>query len=446
VKGIPPLNNDDGTGWFFEVDLTVPDHLHDELNAYPPAPCSRIIDEQEISCMQKELGIQIGANMGTRQKRLIADLRPKNNYVCHYRALRRWLSLGVEVKCVHNAVKFTQKPWMKPFVDYNTKKRQAATSEIDKKFYKLMNNTGYGKLIEQKRERRRIEVVLTEERAMRLNKKPTVDHVNILDNNIVLLTMKRIQTTLDRPIAAGVAVLDISKVIMFDFHYDFIVPKYKNRYNLLYTDTDSLIYLLETENVYEDCLKHENDFFDMSEYNPNDPILGKYFSAKNKKRLGYFTDETPQGVISEIVVNKPKMYCVKTLPTSSIALNNGEYELKKRAKGVGRSTVENDITFENYVNAIDPSSLTEAQTYATTKSIRSFKHLIFTIDSRKKAINGFDVKRYSPDGIVTFAYGHKDIPLYENDFLYESNNEVDYNTIVDEAKKFARDFIESFDV
>jgi len=138
------------------------------------------------------------------------------------------------------------------------------------------------------------------------------------------------------------------------------------------------------------------------------------------------------------------MYCVRTMPTTNIVLNNGQYMLKKRAKGVSRSTVENDLTFENYVNAIDPSNLSEAQTFAESKSIRSSKHLIFTIDSHKRAINGFDVKRYSPDGIVTFAYGHKDIPLYENDCVYNVSNSEDNMDIDDSAKVFASNFVESF--
>ena len=414
-KFINSMKDDGPIGMFIECDILIPKSLHSYLNAYPPLPYKRCVESSEVSEYMKQFGEDL--NIGKtafKTERLIADLLNKKNYVCHYRALKYYIKLGCKVIRVHRAVSFRQSQWLKPFIDYNTKKRQEATSPIEILFWKSLNCFSYGKFIEDKRKRQNIRIVMNREKALMYNRKPTIQSVKIIHKDLVLITLKKLEVTLDRPIACGVACLDLSKLMTFGFHYDYMLPKYGERQKLLYSDTDSLVYGVETENIYQDCKDNENDWFDMSAYDKNDPVFGIYYSSKNKRVLGYLKDEFANKVITHMVVSKPKMYVCRFIEKSICSIT-GEPVVKvgdkKKAKGVPRVALEKRCKFEDFVDSI----LEPIQTYAENTSIRSFKQKLYTIHSVKRAINGFDVKRHIlADSVTTLAFGNVDIPLYEH--------------------------------
>ena len=185
--------------------------------------------------------------------------------------------------------------------------------------------------------------------------------------------------------------MDLSKVLMYSFHYDYIKKNYPGEFSkLLFTDTDSLTYKIYTEDIYDDMLKN-SQLFDFSGYNPNH----KCFSLDNKKVIGKMKDELDGLPMTEFVGLKAKLYSYKT--------TNKE---NKRAKGIQKAVVRKNICHKDYKNTVFNHSNKSVDTYA----IRSINHQIFTIKQKKKALSSFDDKRFIlPDGITTLPHGHKAI-------------------------------------
>jgi hypothetical protein len=136
------MEDDGDIGMFFEIDLEIPLFQHDKFDAYPPAPYKRVVTEDEMcSGYMRNLmnDLQIKPN-SLKTKKLIADLYNKEKYIVHFQILKTYLKIGCKLTKVHRAVKFHQSPWMKTYVKKNTGKRNEATSDFDKDFWKLLTN------------------------------------------------------------------------------------------------------------------------------------------------------------------------------------------------------------------------------------------------------------------------------------------------------------------
>ena len=166
----------------------------------------------------------------------------KNNYMIHYRNLQQCLKLGIKLKKIHRILKFKQKDWMKPYINFNTKKRKHATNDADNNHFKLLNNAVYGKTIENMRKRIQIRVVKISQDFMKYTSRSTCVNWKVCENNLAAIHEKEISLTLNKPIYVGFTVLEISKWEMYNFHYNFKIRKFNTR--LLFTDTDSLCYKL----------------------------------------------------------------------------------------------------------------------------------------------------------------------------------------------------------
>ncbi|XP_031549115.1 uncharacterized protein LOC116286691 [Actinia tenebrosa] len=261
------------------------------------------------------------------------NLMDKEKYVVHYRNLQFYVRHGLRVKRIHRVLKFTQEPWMQPYIDFNTRKRTAAKNDFEKNLFKLKNNSVFGKTMENIRKRVSIKIAGTREEAEVYVSQPGfVRYVEML--NVYVIHMKKANLFLNKPVYTGFTVLDLSKLLMYEFYYDKLRPKYGDRCHLLYTDTDSLILEVQTEDIYEDCLE-DIDEYDTSGY-PKEHFL---YSAKNKKVIGKMKDEMSGKPIVEYVGLKPKMYSVLKLDG-----------VEKKAKGVKKYVVKKDITHESYLN------------------------------------------------------------------------------------------------
>lgn len=225
-------------GYTFEVDLTIPKHLEEKFSDFPPCPAKRTIRKDELSTsyqipLQKEL--DINDSVLTSEK-LIADLYDKENYTVHFSVLQKYISLGVQIKRVKNVVKFRQERFLKKYIDQNTIFRNLpGTTEFERDFWKLMNNSVFGKMIENVRNRQKVRIVLTQEYCSKLVKLPTMQFIEIINNDLAIVSLKKSSVYLDRPIYVGCAILDYAKEIMYDFHYNFTVPTYGKNAKLVYT-------------------------------------------------------------------------------------------------------------------------------------------------------------------------------------------------------------------
>ena len=273
-------------GYIFEVDLEYPQSLWEEHNDYPLAP-------ERLNGVDK----------------LISSFLPKKNYVVHYRNLKQYLEMGLILKKVHRGIQFYQSTWMKPYINKNIDLRKLAKNDFEKDFFKLMNNAVFGKTIENIRKRQNVELVDDRKKALKMSSKPNFDRATIFDEHLVAVHMKKTEVYFNKPIFVGQAILDISKALMFDFHYNYIRDKYGNKAELLMTDTDSLVYHIQTDDFYKDINKDVKKWFDTSNYPEIHPSGIK--TGVHKKENGKIKDEASGLTIDEFVALCAKLYALK---------------------------------------------------------------------------------------------------------------------------------------
>jgi len=238
---------------------------------------------------------------GSKQSKLLATLLPKKKYVIHYRNLRQALQHGLKLVKIHRILQFRQEPWLKKYIDLNTEYRKKATNDFGKNFFKLMNNSVFGKTMENVRRRRPVKLVTEwdgRSGAEALIARPNFHSCTIFDTNLVALELGCTDLLLNKPIYAGFCVLNISKTLVYNFHYDIMHRIVNPNYvQLMYTDTDSLGYDVTHTNMYE-LMKQNPQYFDTSDY-PENNRFG--LALSNKKVIGLMKDECAGRVITEFV-------------------------------------------------------------------------------------------------------------------------------------------------
>ena len=371
------------TPCILEVDLEYPEELHDHHNDYPLCP-------ERVEC---DHGV----------KKLIPNLRHKNNYVIHYKKLMQCLSLGMKLKKIHRGIKFTESAFLKPYIDKNTILRTQAKNNFESDFFKLMINSVFGKTMENIRNRVNIKLVNTEEQFKKLTAKPNYESRKIFNDNVneslVSVHMKKTSLTMNKPVYLGMSILDLSKILMYDFHYNYIKPKYGNKAKLLFTDTDSLLYEIQTEDFYKDISGDVRDRFDTSDYKKDHP--SGIPTGINKKVLGMFKDEAAGKSIKEFVGLRSKLYSFKM----------DEGKENKRCKGIKKAVVERTIRHEDYKTCLT----TGKEQLRRQNIIRSYEHVLYTEEVNKIALSAADDKRYLlKDSFDTLAWGHRRIKELEN--------------------------------
>ena len=179
-------------------------------------------------------------------EKLIPNLRDKKGYIIHMRALNKALKHRLILDRIHQAIELDQSAWMKPYTDFNTQLRTRATNDFEKDFFKLMNNSVFGKTMENFRKHRNIKLVTTEEKYLKTVMKPSFKSGVLFGENLMGCEMGKIKVVRKKLVYLGQAILDLSKIVMYEFHYDYMRPKFKDS-QLCYMDTDSLIYDIKTK-------------------------------------------------------------------------------------------------------------------------------------------------------------------------------------------------------
>ena len=380
-------NEDSNKGLLIEVDLEYPKELHELHNSYPLAAERVCVNKDMLSEYCKTIATKYNISTGLVHK-LIPTLSNKEKYVLHYRNLQLYLDLGLKINKVHRVLEFNQSPWLKEYISFNTIKRTQAKNSFEKDFFKLMNNSVFGKTMENIRKRVDVRLITDEKKLLKMVSKPTYVSSKIFNKDLVAVHKIKETLTLNRPSYVGMCILDLSKTLMYDFHYNYIKEKYGNKAKLLFTDTDSLTYEIETDDVYRDFW-NDKDRFDNSEYPESSP----YFDKTNKKVIGKFKDEACSIPITEFIGLRSKMY-------SYIKDNN---KGGKTAKGIKKNIINNNIKHTDYKNVL----LENRQIQHTMKTIRSSKHQLGSYEINKISLSCFDDKRYIlTNGIESLAYGH----------------------------------------
>lgn len=365
--------NENPIGFILEVDLEFPDSIHDKQRDLPMAPVHQ-------------------NPPGSRLKKMLLSLDDKTKYVIHYRNLKAYISEGVILKKIHRVLQFEQSNWLKKYIDLNTILRQNSTNEFEKNLYKLMNNAIFGKTMENVRNRRVIKLITKWEGrfgAKAYIAKPNFHRSTIFAENFVAIELTKTDAYFNKPIYVGMAILDISKTKLYDFHYKYMQMMYGDKCRLLYTDTDSLIYSIQTEDVYED-MKNNIQHFDTSDYQVNNIYN---IPLKNKKIPGLMKDENNGRIMTEFVGLRAKMYSIKVAGG----------HVTKRAKGVKKYLVNKTITFEDYKYCLENCT----QMSHEQRTIMSKFHDVYSRKFIKVTLNHADNKRYIlTDNINTLPWGH----------------------------------------
>ena len=222
-------------------------------------------------------------------KKLLSNFIDKEKYVIYYENLQLYFRLGLKLKKIHRVLEFNQSQWLKPYVKFSAKEKIDSEKNDDKDgkvLYKLMNNAVYGKAMENLRNRIDVKLVSSKRDYLNWTSKPNSMSYKIFDNKLVAIRKNKVTLTLNKPAYIEMCTLELSKVLMYEFHYIYIKNKYGNNSRLLFTDTDILMYEIKTENVYEG-FSNDKEMFNFSNYSTK----SKCHDNSNKLQISSWQNE-----------------------------------------------------------------------------------------------------------------------------------------------------------
>ena len=273
-------------GYILEVDIKCPKKLHDSHSDLPFLPKRIKIDK----C-----------------KTLVCNLHNKKKYIVHIKSLKQALNYGLKLKKFHRIIEFNQKALLKPYIDMNTELRKLAKDDFEKDLFKLIKNAVFGKTMENIRKHRNIKIVTTDKKRNKLVSEPNYHTMNYISKDLSIIEMK-MKVKMNKPIYLGLSILDSSKILMYEFCYDYMKPKYGNDVKLCYMDTGSFVMNIKTNDFYKNITNDVEKRFDTSNYACNRRLP----TGQNEKVIGLMKDELGGKIITEFVTLRPKTYSYLT--------------------------------------------------------------------------------------------------------------------------------------
>ena len=365
VKDYDKNNN---KGYILDVDIDYPNKLQNLHSDLPFLPERMVINNT---------------------KKLVCNLNDKKNYTVHITVLKQALDHGLKLRKVHRVSEFEQEAWLKEYIDVNTELRKKATNDFEKDFFKLINNAVFGKTMENVRKHRDIKLVKSDKKRNKLVSEPNFHTMKLIDNNLAIIEMKKVKVKMNKPIYLGLSILDISKITMYEFWYDYVKIKYEDKARLCYMDTDSFVVNIKTKDFYKDISQDVNKGFDTSNYTFDRPLP----KGVNKKVIGLMKDELGRDIITEFVALRPKAYSYIT---------NDFIEMKK-AKGTKKCVVNKMLRFEDYRKCL----FENGKVLKSQQRFKSENHEVYTENINKIALSCDDDKRIvTSDRITSYPYGY----------------------------------------
>ena len=248
---IKNYNENNKKGYILEVDIKYPKKLHDLHSDLPFLP-----ERMEIN----------------KCKKLVCSLYDKRKYVVHINSLKQALNHGLKLKKIHRIIEFNQEAWLKPYIDMNTELRKLARNDFEKDLFKLMNNSVFGKTMENIRKHRDIKLVTMDKKRSKLVSEPNYHTINLISEDLSIIEMKKTKVKMNKPIYLGLSILEISKILMYEFWYDYMKPKYNDDVKLCYMNTDSFVMHIKTNDFSKDISDDVDNRFDTSNYEVNRPL------------------------------------------------------------------------------------------------------------------------------------------------------------------------------
>ena len=248
-------DKNDIKGYILEVDVDYPHKLQNLQSDFPFLAERMVINDT---------------------KKLVCNLQDKKNYVVHINVLKQALDHGLKLRKVHRVIEFDQEARLKKYINFNTELRNNALNGFEKDFFKLMNNAVFGKTMETVRNYRDVKLVKTDHRRNKLVSEPNYHTMKLIDDNLAIIEMRKVKVKINKPIYLGLSILEISKITMYEFWYDYVKSKYGSRASLCYMDTDSFVINIKTEDFYKDIAENVKERFDTSNYIYDRPLIRKW--------------------------------------------------------------------------------------------------------------------------------------------------------------------------
>jgi len=392
------INTDGDTGYTLKVDLNYPRAIHDLTQDFPLAPESGMITEDMFTPFMREqwarrCEFRSGSTEYKPEKKLLMSCKDKKEYVVHFKLLKFYLKMGLRITKIHSVVKFRQTEIFKKYIDDNSARRQAATDDFTKDLYKLLNNALYGKTMENIRSRKNFKLRTCEAQMLLDTSKPHYLLTHEFSPTLLLIQLMNLEVKLNKPIFIGQAVLDLSKLVMYELRFvklEAYARRFGGKIDVIGGDTDSLFCKIEGINLYQQLhpAMLRDGLLDSSNY----PIEHPLFSNRYQAQLGCLKDEVKGEVLIEAVLLKPKCYSMKT---ASGKVN------KKRAKGV-QYCVKERIPHETFVQVFKE----QEEIVRATRRFETNNHVVTTIVQNKWALSALDTKRAWISANRSLPFGH----------------------------------------
>ena len=361
-------DKNDIKGYILEVDVDYPNELQNLHSDFPFLAESMVINNT---------------------KKLVCNLRDKKNYVVLINVLKQALDHGLKLRKVHRVIELDQEAWLKKYINFNTELRKNALNDFEKDFFKLMNNAVFGKTMENVRKHRDVKLVKTDRRRNKLVSEPNYHTMKLINDNLAIIEMRKVKVKMNKPVYLGLSILEISKITMYEFWYDYVKSKYGNRARFRYMDTDSFVINIKTKDFYKDIAENIKESFDTSNYIYDRPLP----TGVNKKVVGLMKDELHGGIITEFTALRPKACSYKM----------DDFTELKKAKGTKKYVVKKMLRFDDYKNCL----FTNSKVLRPQQRFRSENHSVYTENINKIALSCDDDKRIvAADGISSYPYGY----------------------------------------
>ena len=312
--------------------------------------------------------------------------------------LQYYLQKGLILKKIHRAISFEQKAFLKKFIEKVTHLRSQAKNDFEIRLFKLFANSTFGKFIENVRNYIEVTLCNNEKNLRNACLGHHVRSFQIINKNLTSVMKKPNIITLNKPLAVGFAILELSKLFMYQSYYDVFMSYFGSKnISLCFSDTDSFLFQVKSNNLINDLQKLKK-YFDFSKY-PKDHVL---YDNSKANQLFYFKDECcGKTAITQFIGLRPKCYSLllRNLKTSNL-------ETKKVCKGLKRTAIKHHLSFADYEKCLHHQTIQ----YKSFKNLTSKKHKISTYQIRKIALSAIDTKRHTLDcGYHTLALGNKQI-------------------------------------
>ena len=384
-------------GYFIHCKICpVDEHVIYRTDEFPLILSEKKINASDISPYSKSLLDKMNVKLTSENSKLVAHHEGVDDCLLTLPYLQFLLKKGVKLDTVYRVYSFKQEYVFKEFIDKNILRRARESNPFLKTALKLINNAIYGRtLLNPLNYATFTKVVNDGHKLVKSFTKPNFKSVDLVSQNRCLVTCHKTCVTVSSPIYIGFSILDFAKITMYSFFYDVLKAQYGDRVEFVYSDTDSFIINLKTEDLDEELKGPLAAYMDLSNYPPDHDL----YNDQSKGKLGLLKNETPGDYIIEFVAIKPKAYTFTTV--------NNLAKCNVTLKGVGK-VIKSRMTISDFKSCLYTGNPSFANVYQLGFSNQNMSLKVMS----KKITSCYEDKRFYIDALTSYGYGHPIIKTF----------------------------------